>query len=64
MPGAPGGAGGMQMPAMAGMGGASKPRFRSLLKSASCTKGHIVDLKLYPRVPLNPQFYPHHIDES
>jgi NAD-dependent dihydropyrimidine dehydrogenase PreA subunit/flavodoxin len=64
-PGGPGGAGGLQLPAAA-MGGmdANKPRFRPLLKEMSCTKGHIVDLKLYPRVPINPQFYPHHIDES
>jgi formate hydrogenlyase subunit 6/NADH:ubiquinone oxidoreductase subunit I len=63
MPSGPGGAGGTQMPAMGGMGG-TKPRFRPLLKSAACTKGHIVDLKLCPRVPLNPQFWPYHIDES
>ena len=64
MPGAPGGGGGMMPAAAMGTGDSSKPRFRPLLKDMSCSKGHIVDLKLFPRVPQNPKFYPTHIDES
>ncbi len=64
MPPMGGGAGGMQIPgAMGGMGG-KKPRFRALLVGMSCSKGNIVNLKTLPRVPLNPKYWPYHIDES
>jgi ferredoxin/flavodoxin len=63
------GAGGGMPPAggggMGGMGGGKKPRFRPLLVGNSCSKGNVVTLKTYPRVPLNnPKFWPYHIDES
>ncbi len=62
-PAGPGGGGGM--PAMGGgMMAGSKPRFRALLKDTQCVKGHIVDLKLCPRVPMNPKFWFYHVDES
>jgi ferredoxin/flavodoxin len=56
MPGGPGGGGG-------GMGG-GKARYRSLLKNNTVNKGILSNLKTYPRVPINPKFWPHHIDES
>jgi len=59
------GAGGGGMPPMGGMGaGAKKPRFRPLLVGNSCSKGNIVTLKTFPRVPLNPKYWPYHVDES
>jgi ferredoxin/flavodoxin len=52
---APGGAG--EMPV--------NPRFRSLIKdSETCTKGHVVDLTVYPRIPINKKLWPYHVEES
>jgi hypothetical protein len=49
---------------MGGGMGAKKPRFRPLLVGMSCSKGNIVNLKTLPRVPINPKYWPFHIDES
>ena len=61
MAGGPGGGEPAQMPG--GMGGYS-PRFRSLMQSDGVYIGSVVDLNVYPRIPMYEKLWVSHMDES